>query len=77
MSFCQALIDSGNNDLRYEAMANHQRIDEEILEMIKKPVITNCDWALKPSTRQPGRVLDAKPKLIACTNCYALPNGWE
>jgi len=36
LEFCDALISSGNNDLRYEAMANHQRLDEEILEAIKK-----------------------------------------
>jgi len=36
LEFCDALVDSGNNDLRYEAMANHQRLDEEILEAIKK-----------------------------------------
>ncbi len=36
LEFCDALIASGNNDLHYEAMANHQRLDEEILEAIKK-----------------------------------------
>jgi anaerobic magnesium-protoporphyrin IX monomethyl ester cyclase len=36
LEFCEAIVDSGNNDLRYEAMANHQRLDEEILEAIKK-----------------------------------------
>ncbi len=36
LEFSDALISSGNNDLRYEAMANHQRLDEEILEAIKK-----------------------------------------
>ncbi len=36
MAFCDAIIESGNNDLHYEAMANHQALDEEILEKLKK-----------------------------------------
>ncbi|MFQ5443673.1 MAG: B12-binding domain-containing radical SAM protein, partial [Nitrospinales bacterium] len=36
LEFCDALIDSGNNDLHFEAMANHQRLDEEILEAIRR-----------------------------------------
>ena len=36
LAFCDALIASGNNDLHFEAMANHQRLDEEILEALKR-----------------------------------------
>ncbi len=36
LELCDAIIQSGNNDLHYEAMANHQRLDEEILEKLKK-----------------------------------------
>lgn len=36
LEFCDALIASGNNDLHFEAMANHQRLDEEILEALKR-----------------------------------------
>ena len=36
LAFCDALIDSGNNDLHFEAMANHQRLDEEILIKLKQ-----------------------------------------
>jgi radical SAM superfamily enzyme YgiQ (UPF0313 family) len=35
LDFCDAIIQSGNHDLHYEAMANHQRLDEEILEKLK------------------------------------------
>lgn len=36
LEFCDAIIASGNNDLHFEAMANHQRLDEEILEALKR-----------------------------------------
>ena len=36
LKFCDALIDSNNNDLHFEAMANHQRLDEEILVKLKQ-----------------------------------------
>tara|TARA_B100000686_G_scaffold306302_1_gene345605 strand:- start:2204 stop:3958 length:1755 start_codon:yes stop_codon:yes gene_type:complete len=36
LAFCDVLIESGNNDLHFEAMANHQRLDEEILVKLKK-----------------------------------------
>lgn len=36
LAFCDALVASGNNDLHFEAMANHRRLDEEILEALKR-----------------------------------------
>ncbi len=36
LEFCDAIIASGNNDLHYEAMANHLLLDEELLEALSK-----------------------------------------
>ncbi|MBI5178598.1 MAG: radical SAM protein [Nitrospinae bacterium] len=36
LEFCDAIIASGNNDLHFEAMANHQLLDDEILEALKR-----------------------------------------
>ncbi len=62
MSFCQALIDSGNNDLRYEAMANHQRIDEEILEMIKKAGYYKLRLGIETIDEATGQSIGRKTK---------------
>jgi len=36
LELCDAIVASGNNDLHYEAMANHLLLDDEILEALKR-----------------------------------------
>ena len=62
MAFCQALIDSGNNDLHYEAMANHQRIDEEILEMIRKAGYYKLRLGIETIDEATGQSIGRKTK---------------
>jgi len=62
MSFCDALIDSGNNDLRFEAMANHQRIDEEILEMLKKAGYYKLRLGIETVDEATGQSIGRKTK---------------
>ncbi|MDH5543937.1 MAG: B12-binding domain-containing radical SAM protein, partial [Nitrospinota bacterium] len=36
LKLCDAIVASGNNDLHYEAMANHLLLDDEVLEALKR-----------------------------------------
>ncbi len=62
MAFCNALIESGNNDLHYEAMANHQRIDEEILEMLKKAGYYKLRLGIETVDEATGQSIGRKTK---------------
>ncbi len=62
MTFCNALVESGNNDLHYEAMANHQRIDEEILEMLKKAGYYKLRLGIETVDEATGQSIGRKTK---------------
>ena len=62
MAFCRALIESGNNDLKYEAMANHQRLDEEILEMLKQAGYYKLRLGIETIDEATGRSIGRKTK---------------
>jgi len=62
LELCQAIIESGNNDLHYEAMANHQLLNEEILVALKKAGYYRLRIGIETIDADTGKSIGRKTK---------------
>ncbi|MBF0274280.1 MAG: radical SAM protein [Nitrospinae bacterium] len=60
LELCEAIIRSGNNDLYYDAMANYQLLDEEILIALKKAGYYKLRVGIESIDESTGSVIGTK-----------------